>query len=142
MLAIELLGFLSSNSWEIERSINDLSGKLLTSFQGKLVFTSSGDKSYLYEEVGRLQSEDSKIEVSKKYYFKEINNTLEVYFEDLRLFYKLDMIEYPYFKVEHICLSDIYTGRFEFMSSKWKTMWLVRGPNKNYTISSVFTPWH
>ncbi len=128
--------------WSIQRTIHSFQGNLLGTFTGKALYKESSPFLLHYHEEGCLHSEQCESCAFKDYYFL-YNKGIEIYFDPklTRLFHVMEFEVgdgYPYqVKGIHYCGEDVYSMSYVFISKKeYEVMVFVKGPRKNYRISS------
>ncbi len=136
--ACELIRFLSSKAWRIQRTISSRVQKFPSSFSGDGNFVLRGS-CWIYEEQGKLVSNDRTYTASRRYIYKPRGNSVAVHFEDGRPFYSIDCSQLPEASFEHLCGRDTYTGKLTIGSQIWFSNWEVKGPHKNLEILSSYS---
>ena len=129
--------------WSVARSIEDrLSGAPAT-FEGRAWITSDGQGA-LYEERGVMQlAGGAEMNAERRYLWRSSAGGIDVLFDDGRYFHRVDLsvdlsAECP--EAEHWCDPDTYGARYDFSDwPKWSCVWQVRGPRKDYTMTSVYS---
>ncbi len=130
--------------WSIQRTIRSSEGTLLGTFTGKALYKEISPHLLHYREEGLLHSEQCKSCAFREYYFL-YDEDIKIYF-DLkltRLFHKMECEisdTYPFYASGvHHCGEDVYNMSYVFISQKeYTTTVSVKGPRKNYLITSVF----
>ncbi len=77
---------------------------------------------------------------AQTYCYKFPRNTdAEIYFNDGRFFYTLDLTT-GHCEIRHLCGEDTYDGVFDAISERtYQQIWRVSGPRKNYTSHTTFS---
>jgi hypothetical protein len=98
----------------------------------------------VYREDGIIDWQDFSGKCHRVYFYRPRAATLvEVYFEDGRLFHRLDLSQGPSegggFAVSHSCPPDVYRGAYRFQTpARWSLRWQVAGPRKDYALETDY----
>lgn len=127
-------------SWSLSREITDqLAGQ-----NGKLIgtarFVRRGPGALHYEEAGKLELADGTVlEAERRYIWQFVEDRVDMTFDDGKAFHSFVPRGYVS-GTEHPCGDDIYNVRYDFVVwPRWRTVWLVKGPRKDYTSITEFT---
>lgn len=137
---IDLNKLSKQGDWQIQRCIFDNLSNVDFTFKGIATFKYNMDH-FLYAEKGELLNADgfkTKAIQSYKYYSLQ-NSIIECRFPDDRIFYTLNLKDFPCFNVSHNCGNDIYKGILTFSADSWKTNWSIKGPKKSMDIETIYT---
>ncbi len=95
---------------------------------------------YLYVERGCLALGNHRGMAEQKYQFEfQKNDQAQVYFNDGRFFYSLDLKKGKK-EIEHQCGSDHYLGEIQVISKRqYSCTWHVTGPQKDYCSYTLFS---
>ncbi len=137
MVDNELIQFLSSKTWRIERGIVDRKFGLWSTFSGQAHF-SRGTSFWVYEELGQLHSHGRLYTASRQYLYEPDDQSVAVRFEDGRPFYSIDCRKLPVACFEHLCGLDRYVGELSVRTRSWRSIWGVTGPSKDLEICSEY----
>lgn len=137
MQSIEVIRFLGSKTWNIQRIMVDRYLNLESSFEGNGRFVSC-KFDWIYEEWGVLFSNGQTYSASRRYIYEIQNNSLSIRFEDGKPFYLLNCDELPVASFEHFCGQDSYFGRLKIEPRSWSNIWEIIGPKKDLKILSAY----
>lgn len=126
--------------WNFQRVISDF-GKI----QGQACFKKLTETTSLaYREEGVLTALSGQVSsVYRNYIYRYENGQISVYFEDNRPFHTLHFSQNHYpasASGRHHCGCDVYDAVYTFFSEgNFKLFYAVKGPKKDYTITTDFT---
>lgn len=95
-----------------------------------------------YDETGLLRLGSAQpLTATRRYIWVEPGpETIEVRFADGRFFHRIDL-RHPAAQAAHACAPDRYAVRYDFTAwPLWRSEWHVRGPHKNYRMTSAYRP--
>ncbi|GAA4216988.1 hypothetical protein GGQ68_003020 [Sagittula marina] len=119
--------------WQIAREIAHSDGTQAR-FAGTAVWT-LGESGADYVETGVLEMGTARFNAERRYRWTD---ALEVYFDDGRFFHAVPQSGG---RASHWCDPDQYDVTYEFADwPRWRAVWRVRGPRKDYTMISCYTP--
>lgn len=126
-------------TWALTRRIDDRRAGAAGSFTGRAVFRPEGaDLAYREEGILRLGPGPG-FTASRAYRWRAAGDGLAILFEDGRFFHTLPL-DAPRAEAGHDCGADRYEVRYDFQGwPKWRAVWDVRGPRKDYRMESVYT---
>jgi hypothetical protein len=124
-----------SGRWRWERVIEDHLAHEHSTVAGSLHLVGV-DGGLSWEESGRWSRSTGVVEVRRTLRIRELEDGWWVLFEDGRPFHPWR----PGEEVVHPCGQDSYRGLVTGTTAAWKVRWDVRGPAKDYTMTSVLTP--
>lgn len=137
---IDNLFLFFAGEWSLSREI-DPHG----SFEGSAMFTQIDDNTLQYEEQGVLQLKEGYTldDVTKRYLYKFEDEVLVIYFDDGpdkgKLFHRLEFDEQGLALATHDCPPDVYQAKMHLKSSDaFEIIYDVKGPRKNYKITSLY----
>lgn len=116
-------------SYTFTRRINNI----LKVTNGTATFTPSKD-SLLYNESGTIDS----LPFHASYIYHINGESLKVSFIDGREFFSAIVVN-DQCNFIHYCVNDVYKGRFTWFEGGWKTVYNVKGPQKDYCIETLYT---
>ncbi|GFE52338.1 hypothetical protein So717_40910 [Roseobacter cerasinus] len=118
--------------WRLTRQIRHTGGAQ-AEFAGHAVWQPEAQE-LIYHETGLLQMPGSQpMQAERKYLWRE---GLCVYFDDGRFFHQVPARGG---NAEHWCDPDTYSVRYDFADwPAFSTAWTVRGPRKDYEMSSQY----
>ena len=125
-------------TWRLERQIDDrLTGAPLY-FSGVAVLSPGGD-GLLYHEQGALRPTGGQVmQSSRSYRWRAVDGRIAVDFDDRRPFHEFDPVA-RIAEAQHWCDPDDYTVRYDLADwPLWQTHWRVRGPRKDYLMTSRY----
>ncbi|WP_299041000.1 DUF6314 family protein [uncultured Tateyamaria sp.] len=119
--------------WTIARTITPKAGAA-AQFDGTARWTGGRDRSD-YTETGTLRMDGTApMQAERRYLWLA---DLSVFFDDGRFFHKVPAAGG---RTQHFCDPDTYTGTYDFADwPVFRVTWDVRGPRKEYRMTSVFT---
>ncbi|MEM8655857.1 MAG: DUF6314 family protein [Pseudomonadota bacterium] len=119
--------------WAIARTILPKSGAAAR-FDGRARWTATASGAD-YAETGTLRMDGTAPMQAERAYRWTTN--LSVFFDDGRFFHEVPAAGG---RTQHFCDPDTYTGTYDFAAwPAFSVMWQVRGPRKDYEMSSLFT---
>jgi hypothetical protein len=124
-----------TGAWSLARRIIDRRAGITGYFDGEAVLRPN-PQGFDYEETGTMRFGTYTGRASQFYHW-DINaaGTVLVRFRDGRLFHELDLFGGDNVAVTHLCVADLYRGRFHLVGSDcWLSRWQVNGPRKNQLI--------
>lgn len=126
-------------AWDLSRDIVAEDGTRLGTFAGVGVFAPQ-DGELRFHEQGTLRTEHHEGSATRTLYYRPEGATrCTVWFEDGHYFHDLQL-ETGTWQVQHPCRADLYHGEFEVTGpGRWTQHWRVNGPEKVYTMSTVYT---
>lgn len=125
--------------WTFQRVISGFGN-----VQGQAFFKKLGEANTLtYREEGVLTALSGQVNnVYRNYIYRYENGQISVYFEDNRPFHTLQFSQSHYpasATARHHCGCDVYDAVYTFFSEgKFKLYYAVKGPKKDYTITTDF----
>lgn len=129
-------------TWRISRVIEDALHKSAAQFDGQADIT-KGAQAWHYAETGQLRMTPSQsFTAERQYIWKPAGAAIDVYFEDGRYFHQIALTQDcgADNHAAHWCDPDHYEVSYTFVRwPKWQATWRVRGPRKNYTMTSIYT---
>jgi len=128
--------------WSITRRIEDLRGGMSGALEGVARFTPEPEGGLLYAEEGWLRlGGAAPAWATRRYLWRDGDGgAIEVHFEDGRLFHRFRAGD-PDPTARHDCAADLYEVRYDFRRwPHWSADWRVRGPRKNYAMTTTFAP--
>ena len=93
-----------------------------------------------YYEKGEVTAPNNSVMLAERRYFWQQPQTgmFEVLFDDKRYFHTFSASN-P--KAKHLCGDDNYVVRYDFtVWPVWRSTWQVKGPRKDYTMVSEYSP--
>lgn len=124
-------------NWALERRIDDVLSGSVSTFSGTACL-SVGENQWSYHEVGKLLLADAQpMTAERRYIWRADDNGVDIHFDDGRFFHRLDCSNDAV--AQHWCDPDQYDVEYNFSNwPKWQNTWSVRGPKKNYTMTSAY----
>ncbi len=126
-------------SWTFSREITDHISGAQSHVKGILTFTALAD-GLLYHETGMLEIKGQRpMQAERRYLWQKAPVGIAVSFEDGRSFHTitLDGLR-PH--ASHHCEPDQYEVDYDFTDwPRWRSVWQVRGPRKDYVLRSHHT---
>lgn len=122
--------------WRIGREIRHADGARAT-LEGTARFAPH-DAGLSYHETGWLCiAGQAPVQADRRYLWQPgAHGTITVAFEDGRAFHTIDLA-HP--EARHACAPDIYDVRYGFTGwPDWHSTWTVRGPRKNYRMTTQY----
>ncbi len=126
--------------WRVRRRIRQADG-VIARFEGGACFTPDGT-GLAYVESGLLQlAGGARLAAERRYLWRaEGREAIAILFEDGRPFHRLELCARAPAD-RHLCPPDLYEVRYDFGGWPcWRTIWEVRGPRKDYVMSSCYEP--
>jgi hypothetical protein len=127
--------------WDVERDIEDACAGRTGRFSGQARFAPSPE-GLAYAETGTLALEGAApMQATRRYSWRDGGaGTIEVWFDDGRFFHRFYADE-PEPSAAHDCPPDHYHVRYDLRHwPRWRAVWQVRGPRKDYGMVTRFTP--
>ena len=127
-------------AWSLEKSIYDALTPHRGTFTGVAFFKEIEPHKVKYTEEGILTYGTYEGTGLQEYLY-EFSHPYEakVYRPPHGFFHTLDL-RLGFWKVEHVCGQDHYTGRFSVLSQEeWTVSWRVKGPRKNLEMTYRYT---
>lgn len=120
--------------WRISRRIEAGGASGSGLFDGIAVFTGF-EGGLTYKEAGELRlPEQSGMQASREYIWREGAGGVDVCFEDGSDFHHIDLAS-NVVTAWHDCHPDFYEVSYNFTHwPNWRAIWRVRGPAKDYTM--------
>ncbi|GAB3541867.1 DUF6314 family protein [Arthrobacter tecti] len=127
-------------TWEVRRTLKDLTSGTKGTFNGTATFTKHDDDgALLHREHGTLAWAGLAPTTATRAltWRPGIDDySMNVFFEDGRFFHALNL-ENGSDTPEHLCQPDLYRGSFAIKDSdSWNYTWRVTGPNKNLRLTT------
>lgn len=130
-----------AGSWKLKREIS--TGETL---HGKAVFESISNTAFLMCEEGDLTLPNGQIiQASRNWYWHLVNtDTLEITYdealiEDYHLI-QLSKVDTSLIgSAHHLCGADHYSGDYQFLENRFEIIQTIKGPKKDYTVSSIYS---
>ena len=124
--------------WSVDRLLFDRHSGLEVHFIGHAVFT-AGEKGLVYHETGRLSyGPGPAMTATRGYLWRAQDGRIIVDHADGRPFHSFDPAA-P--EADHWCDPDSYKVRYSFAEwPLWRAQWVVTGPRKDYTMTSLYSP--
>ncbi|MBL4812998.1 MAG: trigger factor [Rhodobacteraceae bacterium] len=127
--------------WRLEREIEDFcnSGQL-SQFSGAASFSTAADGLDYYETGVLRLGQAAGMKAERRYAWRASGGLIAVYFDDGRYFHAFDPAA-DETRALHNCDPDNYSVHYQFGDWPcWQATWNVRGPRKNYRMTSRFAP--
>lgn len=126
--------------WQITRDITDRKAGQTWRLEGRAVLEAQGDDRLLYTESGTLRFGDgTPMAATRRYLWQFTPEGVKMLFEDGKPFHSFVPEGYVTGS-EHPCGEDVYRVRYDFIPwPRWRSVWLVTGPRKDYTSITEFT---
>lgn len=132
----------AAGAWRIERRIDDRRAGTTGAFAGEGLFEAGGSDILRYREHGVLTVDGARFPAARDYLWTFAEGGADVAFGDGRPFHRLQP-EGHTATAWHDCPPDLYRVRYDFETPhRWRQVWVVTGPRKDYTSESVFTRLH
>lgn len=124
--------------WGIRRDIVNDTGREIGRFVGSADFQPDADR-LVYHEHGVLKLEAHRGPAHRTLHYQITGSGLaDVYFGYGDFFHNLDL-RTGWWRARHPCRDDVYLGEYEVLGpDQWRQEWMVRGPAKNHTLTTVF----
>ncbi|MGW8376712.1 DUF6314 family protein [Streptomyces sp. ODS28] len=127
--------------WRVAREMRDAGSGHAGRFTGYAEFRAADDGTgeWLHSEEGVMEWAGAAREARRVLRLAPLGDgTASVSFEDGRPFHELDLRQGRW-SATHPCAADRYEGEFTVVSpDEWHLRWEVRGPAKDYVLSSVY----
>ncbi len=130
-----------AGSWVLEREIS--TGETLS---GKAVFERISNTAFLLREVGELTLlNGSSIPASRNWFwYLSENSVLEITYDEARLqdYHLISLSSEDdgwTGSAQHLCGADIYSGEYCFFNNSFEINQTVKGPNKDYSVTSFYS---
>lgn len=126
--------------WRLTRAIDDRLSGQQGHLTGEARFAGQGAE-LVYDEVGQFQMGASPAMTAERRYLWHFTDTrVEVSFADGAQFHSF-VADGLGDGTDHPCGADFYQVRYDFRSwPNWQAVWTVRGPRKDYTARSDYSP--
>ena len=124
--------------WRLARRIEDARAGLAGRLEGQAVFR-PGDGGLILTETGVLRyGTGPPMQAERRYLWRAEAGGIAVFFDDGRPFHRFSPAA-P--EARHDCAPDLYHVRYDFSDwPRWRAVWHVTGPRKEYVITSDYTP--
>jgi len=128
--------------WNLSRVIDDRRAKTQGDFKGTALFSPhAGSAGVLdYFETGEMAyAGQPKMAASRAYIWQDSSAGIEVLFDDGRPFHLIQCASIAPDAVHH-CDPDLYHVSYDFAGwpEKWRAVWRVQGPRKDYRMASEY----
>lgn len=125
--------------WLIDRGIEDALSGSSAGFTGRAVIA-EGATGWTYEERGTLvMAGGLPMQAERRYLWKPDAEGVDIFFDDGRFFHRLELAAQP--RAAHWCDPDQYDVRYNLTCwPAWEACWQVRGPRKDYVMTSRYSP--
>ncbi|MFG5380310.1 DUF6314 family protein [Yoonia sp. R2-816] len=126
--------------WRITREITDRLTGNAGRLEGTATFTDDAPDTLLYEERGRLRLGDGpEMAATRRYRWHFADGRVDMTFDDGSAFHSF--VPHSYVSgTDHQCGDDAYAVRYDFIPwPRWRAVWVVTGPRKDYTSVTEFT---
>lgn len=125
--------------WRLSREIEDARGGLAGRLEGWAIFSPQGT-GLACEETGLLSYGDAPaMQATRRYIWRAEGDRIAVYFDDGRPFHSF--VPGPRAEATHDCAPDRYEVAYDFTGwPRWEAVWTVRGPRKDYVMTSRYSP--
>lgn len=127
-------------NWQLDRIISD--GSRLAGFAK---VSRISENLLLFEETGNLEMQGGEVVSANRSWRWETqkNAFLNVYYDEtpLRLYHALELAWFDgawEASAEHRCGEDVYAGEYRFEKNLIEIDQTVKGPNKDYSLGSVY----
>lgn len=119
--------------WHLTRRIDDRRAGQVGQFTGVAEFAPD-DEGLAYRETGTLHLGAAAFQAERRYLWRAGPGGIAVYFDDGRFFHTIGP------RAAHWCDPDEYNVEYDFDGwPRWRAVWSVRGPRKDYTLDSHYT---
>ena len=127
-----------AGQWQVARDIEDRKHDQTGRFEGVAMFTAV-PSGLQYEERGTLRlGAGPDMQATRRYHWSAEGDRIVVRFEDGRAFH--NFLPGQANEAAHWCDPDQYDVAYQFEDwPTWTARWTVRGPNKDYGMSSLYT---
>lgn len=124
--------------WRMSRQIDDAKAGGTGIFDGIATLTPGAD-GLVYEEAGELRlPEGTNMRATRKYLWQQGRGAVRVLFDDGRDFHRIDILS-EIATSFHDCPPDQYEVSYNFTRwPEWRSIWTVRGPRKNYVMTTDY----
>ncbi len=126
-----------SGQWALSRQV-ELAGGAWARFEGRAAFVPAGPGRLAYREEGLLSPPGAvaPLRAERSYLWCAEGDEIAVFFDDGRPFHRFCAAR-P--EASHWCDPDQYDVRYDFtLWPEWHSAWQVRGPRKEYRLTSQF----
>jgi hypothetical protein len=123
-------------TWHLSRMIEDRR-EADSTLTGALELTEDEPGLVRWEERATWHRAGGDVEVTRRLSLVLVDDAWWVRFEDGRAFHPWA----PGEQVVHDCAPDNYRGLVSGTTERWTVVWEVSGPQKDYTMTTVLTPW-
>lgn len=126
-------------NWILTRTIEDRRESRSGQFSGTARFGPAA-QGLDYREDGILVLGGASYRASRRYFWSQANDDIEVHFADGRFFHRFRPgADQP--AGEHPCGEDFYRVTYDFSRwPHWRAEWRVTGPAKDYILVSEYRP--
>lgn len=125
--------------WTVQREIEDHLVEQTGQFQGQASFTRDA-LGLAYAEAGQLRFGTSAWAATRRYFWRDARDAIDVHFEDGRFFHRI-ALEGARPNSDHFCDPDQYDVTYDFAQwPLWTSHWRVTGPRKDYEMRSRYRP--
>ena len=122
-------------AWRIARVVTDPQGRRTAAFAGTCRFEPDGE-GLVCEESGVLRHDGGRYHSGRTTLWRFPGaGRIEVRFADGRPFHVFTPSQ-P--EAEHLCGADRYAVTYSFGEASWISRWRVRGPAKNYIMTTRY----
>ena len=122
--------------WQLSRQIVNHQDNSTASLTGQADFSGQGGK-LLFTEHGTLEMPHGTFPATCRTLWQFHPTQIDVFFEDGRFFHMFSATQ-PC--ARHLCGDDVYDVDYDFTAQGWQSLWRVSGPQKNYEMTSHYTP--
>lgn len=121
--------------WRVARIVADPAGRVTGSFAGTCRFTPDGEGLTCHED-GTLRHAGGRYPAGRTTLWRFPGaGRIEVLFADGRPFHGFSVKDPA---AVHLCGPDRYAVSYEFHDRCWLSRWLVRGPEKDYLMTTRY----
>lgn len=122
--------------WRIDRRIANALGADAV-FSGTALFE-AGKGGLVMRESGEIRiAGQAPMRATRDYIWRDGAAGIEVFFDDGRFFHRIGGGVQP--EDSHDCAPDVYQVAYDFAPwPRWSSLWQVSGPNKDYSMESLF----
>ena len=126
--------------WRLDRHIRDHRAAAEGFLTGEAVFTPQAG-GLEYRETGELRyAGQSPVRAERRYLWRESAGRVAVLFDDGRPFHDFPLGA-GLAEAVHDCAPDRYGVSYDFTDvPRWRAVWRVRGPRKDYLMTSRYAP--
>jgi len=129
-------------TWQITREIHDAKAGARAQFAGSAQITVAGAR-WRYAESGQLTlAGGASFHAARVYLWQPFAQRIDVSFEDGRFFHTIALAAPDSGRAEasHWCDPDQYDVSYDLSAwPVWRATWRVRGPKKDYQMTSLYT---